>query len=112
MSAVKQATLQSLTIATDDTFVSEQVCVPASATEFIFQAAVTRTAGTFNGKIQHSVDGTNWHDLVAFTAASATGVELKFPTTSVGQYLRSSITSSGTANLVVEIIAAYRVQRT
>ena len=112
MSSVKQNVLYSATIVTDATFTGEQLTVPASATEFIFQAKVTRTAGTFNGKIQHSIDNVNWHDLVAFTASSSSSVELKFPTTDVGQYLRSSVTTTGTANLAVEIIVACRIQRT
>ncbi len=57
-------------------------------------------------KVQHSPDGTNWYDLVSFTALTAAGAELKVPTTAVLGRLRISAAFTGgttTATLAVTL---------
>lgn len=48
--------------------------------KFVGYVAVTALGAgtTLTPKIQHSPDGTNWFDLVSFTALVATGSELKY----------------------------------
>lgn len=48
-------------------------------------------------KVQHSPDNLNWFDLVSFTALTAAGSELKFPTTAVLGLLRITAAFTGGA---------------
>ena len=79
------------------------------SSDFIFQIAVSnRTAGSITAIIEHSLDGENWYTLVSFTAAIATNTaEVKYPATSIGGYLRSSVTTAVGTSLDAKIIAAY-----
>lgn len=53
-------------------------------------------ATTVNAKIQHSADGTNWIDLVSFSAlAGVTGFERKLIEEAVLPYIRGVATLSG-----------------
>jgi hypothetical protein len=50
---------------------------------------------TLNAKIQHSVDGENWTDLVSFAALAAPGTELKTITAPVGHQVRGVLALAG-----------------
>lgn len=74
--------------------------------------AVVGGAPTVDVKIQHSIDGSNWFDLVAFTQLTAAGSELKNITAPVLSQVRAVIDLGGTitsATLKVEL--AFRDSR-
>lgn len=66
----------------------------------IAQLQVTAKAGTsptLAVTLQHSVDGTNWFDLVAFTSATDVTAELKTVTTPFADRLRVKAVVGGSA---------------
>ena len=58
--------------------------------------AASGTTPTLDVKIQDTLDGTNWNDLVAFTQATATTREIKTVTTPFSDRLRVLYTIGGT----------------
>ena len=70
----------------------------------IVATSVTGTSPTFDMKIQHSHDGTNWFDLTTFTQITTASSEFKAITGEVLKYIRYSLVAGGTtpsANLEV-----------
>jgi hypothetical protein len=59
--------------------------------------AATGTSPSMTAKVQHSVDGTVWVDLITFTAATGAASERKTVTGTVNRYVRESRTISGTS---------------
>lgn len=110
MAAVTPVTLLSKSYSSDVTDEKGGVIdLPRGSGEFIFQIKVTDlTAGSITAKVEHSIDGVTWYDLVAFTAAIAANTnELKFPSTSVGGHIRSSVSTAAGSSLTAEIKVAY-----
>ena len=68
-------------------------------------------AGTFVGKIQHSVDGIDWFDLLTFSSLTSATQELKFPTTNVLGHVRAIVTASSTPNAHIFIALNYRTSK-
>lgn len=67
-------------------------------TDFLGYIVVSaiNAATTVNAKIQDSADGTNWNDVVSFTAlAGVTGYEKKDITAKLFPYVRAVVTLSG-----------------
>jgi hypothetical protein len=70
---------------------------PQAHNKFLVMQVSSRTDGTFIPKVQHSVDGSVWEDLVAGTGLSANGMEsIPFPITGNLPYVRAVVTSSVT----------------
>ena len=66
--------------------------------EVLAQLNVTVVSGTnptLDVLVQESLDGTNWYTLIAFTQATATGLELK-KAANPGRYIRAKWTIGGT----------------
>lgn len=64
-------------------------------TSAVFSLSVTACAGgldTLDVKIQDSVDGSVWYDLVTFTQATAATTERKTSSGPFGQYMRAVAT--------------------
>jgi len=91
----------------------DKVALPNSVDQIIFQCVVSAfTAGSLTAIVEHSLDGTNWCTAISFTAAkAATGIEFKFPTTSVGQFVRSSVITAALTDLTAEIKVGYRSRK-
>jgi len=106
MSAVNQKEVFNATVTADVN--GSVVSLDQYFSEFVFQVVAAHTAGTIPLKIQHSGDGSNWHDLVAFTDITASGSELKFPSTSVLGQIRAVVASSTTPNAAVVVKVFYR----
>lgn len=63
----------------------------------VFKAStVTGTSPTYDMKIQHSHNGTDWFDLTTFTQVTTDGSEYKAITGDVMEYIRYDLTVGGT----------------
>ena len=84
-----------------------------NAQDLIFQIITTnRTAGSITALIEDSIDGVNWATLVSFTAAIATNtVERKYPTTAVGKYIRTSVTTAALSDMTAVIDVAAELKK-
>ena len=82
--------------------------LPTKSKNFIFQAVVSNHAfGDVTILVEDSVDGVNWDTLITFTASKAAdGHERKDPATSVGGYLRTSITTTVGGDASVDLDVA------
>lgn len=76
-----------------------------SARGYVAQLHVTAIAsGNLIAKVQHSVDGTTWADLVTFTTATAIGAQQAIATTgTVNRYIRAVGTSTGTVTYTIAL---------
>jgi hypothetical protein len=85
---------------------SEKQSISSSTDSFLgwIDVSVNDGATTVAAKLQHSPDGTNWVDLVAFTnVVNTTGTEVKAITGSVFGHVRSVVTLTGTPSATVKV---------
>lgn len=71
----------------------------------------SHSSGTFDVKIQHSPDKTNWKDLATFTQATGDTTELKQITDNVFVYVRAEITAASSPDADVKVQLWYDSNR-
>ena len=91
----------------------DKLALPNSVDSIIFQIIVSnRTGGDVSAVIEHSIDGSNWHTLISFTAnINSNTAELKIPTTTVGGFVRSSHSTAVATALKAQIQVGYRSRK-
>lgn len=99
-SGERNASLASGVIATDTATNGAALQLPTQAhNKFLVMEVTSRTDGTFTPKVQHSMDGSVWEDLVAGSGISANGIEsVAFPVTGNLPYVRAVVTSASTTS--------------
>lgn len=75
-------------------------------------ASSVNPATTVMAKIEHSADGSNWVDLVSFTAlVGVSGAEAKNVTTAVLPYVRANVTLAGATQAATVLITLQHDKR-
>jgi hypothetical protein len=74
----------------------------------LHMTAISGSGASITVKVQHSVDGTTWVDLVTFTAATTTTQQRVEVTGTVYRYQRATRTMSGTTPSVTHAVAFAR----
>ncbi len=114
MASVQKLILAPLELRTTD-FTSEAFSPDDSTVDFVAVLVCTAVVGgapTIDVKLQHTIDGTNWFDLVTFTQLTATGSELKNITTPVLSQVRAVIDLGGTiTSATCKVELAFRNSR-
>lgn len=104
MASGQLANLYNAAITTDTTTNGDRAPLQPRVNAFIGWLQVSGfTAGTFDAKIQHSPDGTNWVDLVTFTQATGNTTEAVNVTANVFHNVRAQIVSASSADATVKV---------
>jgi hypothetical protein len=110
MASVNRLELQPSTALTAAATNSERKSLNLFDCNFVawMKTSAIHAATTVNAKIQHSANGTDWEDLVAFTAlAGVTGFESKQITVYVLPHVRSVVALSGLTLAATTEVALY-----
>ncbi len=95
MAAGQLKQLHDETISADGTTFSDPKSLPLFAVEVIGTCTVSsRVDGTYTVTIQHSPDGSNWHDLILIAAVSSDSQEIAFAATAAFPHTRAKIVAS------------------